>query len=48
MCVSSRIEAKGLERLIWLKYYIILKQQITFSLEVNAVKNTHHIKKSFQ
>ncbi len=40
--------AKGLERLTWLKYYIILKQQITFNLGLNTAKNMHYIKKSFK
>ncbi len=38
--------ARGLERLIWLKYCITLKQQITFNLWLNTAKNTHYIKKA--
>ncbi len=40
--------ARGLERLIWLKYYIVQKLRITFKLELNADKSTHYIKKSFK
>ncbi len=35
----------GFERFIWLTYYFVLKWQDTFNLGLNAVKNTHHIKK---
>ncbi len=35
--------ARGLERLIQLKYYVVLKRQITISLGFNAAKNTHRI-----
>ncbi len=34
-----------LERLIWLKYYFVLKRQNIFNLMLNAAKNTHQIKK---
>ncbi len=40
--------ARGLDRLIWLKYNFALKLQITFSLGLNAAKNTHYIKKSIK
>ncbi len=30
----------------WLKYYIVLKLQITFNLILSAAKNTHPIKKA--
>ncbi len=39
MSISAISEARGLERLIWLKYYIVLKHQNTFNLELNATKN---------
>ncbi len=39
---------RGLKRLIWLKYYIVLKGKIIFNLEQNAAKNMHRIKKSFE
>ncbi len=47
MSISSSVQsgARGLERLIWLKYYIGLKLQITFTLGLNAAKNTHYIEK---
>ncbi len=48
MFISSQSGARGLERLIWLKHYIVLKRQITFNLGLNAAKNMHHIKKSFK
>ncbi len=40
--------ARGHERLIQLKYYVVLKWQITINLELNAAKNTHRIKKKLQ
>ncbi len=48
MSISSLSGARGLERLTWLKYYIVLKRQITFNLGFNAAENTHPIKKSFE
>ncbi len=38
--------ARGLERLIRLKYDIVLKRQNKFNLELNAAKNTHRTKKT--
>ncbi len=40
--------ARGLERLIWLKYNTLMKRQNTFDLVLNAAKSTHHIQKSFK
>ncbi len=40
--------AMGLEKLIWLKYYTVLKRQITFLFGLNIAENTHYIKKSFK
>ncbi len=40
--------ARGVEKLIQLKYYVVLKRRITINLGLNAAKNTHHIKKSLQ
>ncbi len=37
--------AMGIERLIWLKYYIVLKQEITFNLGLNYQKYASHQKK---
>ncbi len=39
--------ARGLERLIWLKYYIALKRQITFNFWLNTAKNMHYIKEIY-
>ncbi len=38
----------GLERLIQLKYYVVLKRQITINLGFNIAKNTQRIKKSIK
>ncbi len=43
MSISPRSGARELERLIWLKYSFVLKQQNTFTLGLNAAKNTNHI-----
>ncbi len=43
--VSPQSGARRLERLIWLKYYIVLKRQITFNLGLNADKNTDNNKR---
>ncbi len=32
MSIASRDGARQLERLIWMKYYIVLKRQITFNI----------------
>ncbi len=37
---------QGLERLIRLKYYNVQKWQVTFTLGLNAVKNTAYMEKS--
>ncbi len=39
--------ARGLERLIWLKYSVV-KQQNAFSLGLNTAENMHPMKKSFR
>ncbi len=41
-------EARGLERLIRLKYYFVLKWQNTFISGLNAAKTTHQIKKALR
>ncbi len=46
MSISLRNGARRLERLIWLKYYYVQKQQIIFTLRLNAAKNTNFIKKA--
>ncbi len=48
MYISSWSGARELKRLVRLKYYILLKEQITFTLALNVAKNTHHIQKSFK
>ncbi len=40
MYIYTQSGAKELERLIWLKYYIVLKWQVTFNLGLIADKNT--------
>ncbi len=48
MSTNPRSGARRLERLIWLKYNIVQKWQITFNLGLNAAKNTHYTKKRFK
>ncbi len=48
MSISPQSGAWGLERLIWLRYDIVLKWKNTFNLGLNAAKSTHHRKKSFK
>ncbi len=45
MSTPPRSGAGGLERLPSLKHYNALKQNNTFTLELNTAKNTHYIKK---
>ncbi len=45
MFISLQSGVKRLQRLVWSKYYYVWKWQITYKLELNAAKNTHHIKK---
>ncbi len=42
ICVYLLLEcgASSLERLVWLKYYILLKWQVTFNLGLNTNKTT--------
>ncbi len=47
MSSSSRSGARGLERLILLKYYNAPKWQIIFTLGLNAAKNNDFMEKSF-
>ncbi len=39
---------KGLERLIWLKYYDVQKRQITFTLGLDVAKNTDYMEERFK
>ncbi len=48
MSSFSQSGARGLERLIWLKYYYVQKWQITFALGPNAAKNIDYEEKSFE
>ncbi len=48
MPISPRSEAKGLQRLPSLKYYIVLKQESIFTIGLDASKITDYIKKSFK
>ncbi len=48
MSISPQSGARGLEKLIWLKYYNEQKRQITFTLGLNAVKNTPYMRKKVQ
>ncbi len=49
MSISPQSGVRRLERLIWLKYYIVLKKQIiTFNLGLNTDKNTDYTEKSFK
>ncbi len=48
MSVTHQSEARGLERLMWLKYYNVQKWQITFTLGLNAAKNTTYMEKSIK
>ncbi len=48
MSISPQSEARGLERLPFLKYYYVLKWESKFTLGLNTVKNTYYIKKCFK
>ncbi len=37
-----------IEKLIQLKYYVVLKRQVTINLGLSAAKNMHHIKKKLE
>ncbi len=45
MSISPSSGARGLERLICLKYYTVQKWESRFTFRLNAAKNTHYIKK---
>ncbi len=47
MSIFPRSKASGLKRLIWMKYNV-QKWQITFTLGLNAAKNTDYMEKSFK
>ncbi len=46
MYIFPQSGAKGLWRLIWLKYYNVQKRQITFILGPNTVKNMNYLEKT--
>ncbi len=46
MSISTQSGARGLKRLIWLRYDIVLKGQNTFNLGLNAAKNSHYKEKA--
>ncbi len=47
MSIFPSNEARGLQRLVRFKYYIVLKWKIRFTLGIDAAKNTDYIKKFF-
>ncbi len=48
ICISLRNEARGLQRLTFLKYFNALEWESRFTLGQNATKNTKDIKKMLQ
>ncbi len=48
MPISIRNGAMGLQRLICLRYYNVLKWEIRFTLGLNADKNADYKKNSFE
>ncbi len=48
MSISDQSGPSGLERLIWLKYFNVLKWQIKFTLRLNAEKNTNYMEKNLK
>ncbi len=46
MSVSFQSRTRGIEKLIQLKYDIVLKWENTFNLGFNTTTNTHHTKKA--
>ncbi len=48
VCSSLRSEARGLQRLLFLKYFYALEWESRFTLERNATKNTSDINKCFK
>ncbi len=48
MCIFSRSEASGLQRLLFSKSYNVLKRESRFTLGLNAAKITDYIKKCFK
>ncbi len=46
--ISSRIGARGLQRLSLVKYYNVLEWESRFTLGLNAAKNTDYFKKFFK
>ncbi len=48
MSIFPRSGARVLKGLKWLKYYNLQKRQITFTLGLNAAKNTDYMEKRFK
>ncbi len=48
MSISPRSGARGLERLVQMKYYYVQNRQITFTVGLNAAKNTDRVKTIFE
>ncbi len=46
MSISPKSGARGLERLIQLKYNVVLKRQITINLGLNTAKSSIALKKA--
>ncbi len=46
--LPPRSEARGLERLVRFKYYIVLKWENTFISRLNAAEITDYLKKLFK
>ncbi len=46
MSTSPRSGVRGLQWLIWLKYYNVQKRQITFTLWLDTAKNTDYMEKT--
>ncbi len=48
MFISLRSKARGLQRLPFLKYYNVQKEEHKFILELDSANDTHYIKKYFK
>ncbi len=50
MSICPESGARGLKRLIWLKYYDLVKRQITFTFGLNTAESNefHQKKKNFK
>ncbi len=48
MSISPKSGARGLQRLLYLKYYNIQKQESRFNLGFDTAKNKRYIQKCFK